>query len=39
MDAVNANLKAFSERFYHKICGDHLAPVLETLEYIKHETN
>ena len=39
MDAANVDLKAFSERFYHKICGGHLAPVLETLEYIKHETD
>ena len=39
MDAANVDLKAFSERFYHKICGGHLSPVLETLEYIKHETS
>jgi pyruvate formate lyase activating enzyme len=39
MDAANVDLKAFSDRFYHKICGGHLAPVLETLQYIKHETS
>ncbi len=39
MDAANVDLKAFTERFYHKICGGHLAPVLETLEFIKHETD
>jgi len=39
MDACNVDLKAFTERFYHKICGGHLAPILETLEYIKHETD
>jgi len=39
MDAVNVDLKAFSEDFYHKITGSHLAPVLETLQYIKHETD
>ncbi len=39
VDAANVDLKAFTERFYHKICGGHLAPVLETLEYIKHETD
>ncbi|HHH44955.1 MAG TPA: AmmeMemoRadiSam system radical SAM enzyme [Gammaproteobacteria bacterium] len=39
MDAANVDLKAFSEAFYHKITGSHLAPVLETLEYIKHETD
>jgi len=39
MDAANIDLKAFTERFYHKICGGHLAPVLETLEYVKHGTD
>ncbi len=39
MDAANVDLKAFTEGFYHKICGGRLAPVLETLEYIKHETD
>jgi pyruvate formate lyase activating enzyme len=38
MDAANVDLKAFTEDFYHKITGSHLAPVLETLEYIRHET-
>jgi len=38
IDAVNVDLKAFSERFYHKICGGHLDSVLQTLEYIKHQT-
>jgi pyruvate formate lyase activating enzyme len=38
MDAVNVDLKAFTDDFYHRICGGHLAPVLETLEYIKRET-
>ena len=39
MDAANVDLKAFSEDFYHKITGSHLAPVLETLQYIRHETD
>ena len=39
MDATNIDLKAFTDRFYYKICGGHLAPVLETLEYVKHETD
>jgi len=39
IDAANVDLKAFSEHFYHKICGGHLQPVLETLQYLKHETN
>ncbi len=39
MDAVNVDLKAFSEDFYWKVTGSHLAPVLETIEYIHNETN
>ncbi len=39
IDAANVDLKAFTERFYHKICGGHLQPVLETLEYLKYETD
>ncbi len=39
MDAANVDLKAFTEDFYHKITGSHLAPVLETLEYISNETD
>jgi len=38
MDAANVDLKAFSEDFYHKIAGGHLQAVLETLQYIKQET-
>ncbi len=38
MDAANVDLKGFTEDFYRKLCGGHLAPVLETLEYLKHET-
>ncbi len=39
MDAVNIDLKAFTEDFYHRITGSHLQPVLETLSYLKHETD
>lgn len=39
MDAANVDLKSFSEKFYWKICGGHLQPVLETLEYLKHQTH
>ena len=39
MDAANVDLKAFTERFYRKICGGQLAPVLETLEYLHTETD
>ncbi len=38
MDAANVDLKGFTERFYHEICAGHLAPVLDTLQYLKHET-
>lgn len=31
LDAVNVDLKSFSEDFYHKICGAKLQPVLETI--------
>jgi pyruvate formate lyase activating enzyme len=39
MDAANIDLKAFSERFYKKICGGELQAVLETLQYLRHDTN
>jgi len=39
MDAANVDLKAFTEGFYFSQTGAHLAPVLETLEYIRHETD
>lgn len=39
MDAANIDLKSFSEAFYRKLTGAHLAPVLETLEYVKRETS
>ena len=38
MDAANVDLKGFTEDFYHKLTGGHLAPVLDTLKYLKHET-
>ena len=39
MDAANVDLKAFTEEFYFRQTGAHLAPVLETLEYLVHETD
>ncbi len=39
MDAVNVDLKSFSEVFYHKLCAGHLQPVLDTLEYLIHKTD
>ena len=38
MDAANVDLKAFTEDFYRKLTFSELAPVLETLEYLHHET-
>jgi pyruvate formate lyase activating enzyme len=38
MDAANVDLKAFTEDFYHKLTGGHIEPVLDTLRYLKHET-
>lgn len=39
IDAANVDLKAFTEKFYHKLTGGHLQPVLDTLRYLKHETD
>jgi pyruvate formate lyase activating enzyme len=39
MDAANVDLKAFTERFYKKLCFAELQPVLDTLRYLKHETD
>jgi len=39
MDAANVDLKAYSEDFYRNLCGGHLQPVLDTLTYIRHETD
>ncbi|MBK1709173.1 MULTISPECIES: AmmeMemoRadiSam system radical SAM enzyme [Marichromatium] len=38
IDAANIDLKAFDDRFYRRLCGARLAPVLETLESLVHET-
>jgi pyruvate formate lyase activating enzyme len=38
IDAANVDLKAFTERFYHKVTFSHLEPVLETLKWLKNET-
>jgi len=39
IDAVNVDLKAFTEDFYFKLTGAHLQPVLDTLEYLVQKTN
>ena len=39
MDAANVDLKGFTEAFYHDVCAAELEPVLDTLRYLKHETD
>ncbi|MBY6186390.1 AmmeMemoRadiSam system radical SAM enzyme [Marinobacter hydrocarbonoclasticus] len=38
MDAANVDLKGFTESFYRTVCGGQLAPVLDTLLYLRQET-
>ena len=39
IDAANVDLKGFTEEFYKRVCGGQLAAVLDTLEYLVHETD
>jgi pyruvate formate lyase activating enzyme len=39
MDAANVDLKAFTDEFYVRQTGAHLQPVLDTLKYLRHETD
>ncbi len=39
MDAANVDLKGFTEDFYHHITYSHLQPVLDTLAWLKHESD
>jgi pyruvate formate lyase activating enzyme len=39
IDAANVDLKGFTERFYHKITFSHLDDVLDTLKWLKNETD
>ena len=39
LDAANVDLKAFTENFYGRITLTHLQPVLDTLKWLKSETN
>jgi pyruvate formate lyase activating enzyme len=39
MDAANIDLKAFTDGFYKRLCSAQLRPVLDTLVYLKHETD
>ncbi len=38
MDAANVDLKGFTEEFYHRTCLGQLQPVLDTLVYLRRET-
>jgi pyruvate formate lyase activating enzyme len=38
IDAANVDLKGFSEEFYADLCAGRLAPVLNTLRYLRNET-
>ncbi len=39
LDAINVDLKAFTEDYYRRLCKAKLQPVLETIEYIAKHTN
>ncbi len=39
MDAANVDLKGFTDEFYIKLTGSTLQPVLDTLKYLRHETD
>ena len=39
VDAANVDLKGFTDEFYYKLTGAHLQPVLDTLVYLRKETD
>ncbi len=39
LDAANIDLKGFSEPFYRHTCGAELGAVLDSIEYLQHETD
>ncbi|UCD67932.1 MAG: AmmeMemoRadiSam system radical SAM enzyme [Betaproteobacteria bacterium] len=39
MDAANVDLKAFTDDFYFRLTGARLQPVLDTLKYLRNETD
>ena len=39
IDAANVDLKAFTQDFYHRVCAASLHDVLDTLVYLRHETD
>ncbi len=38
LDAINLDLKAFTDRFYREVCGTRLKPVLRNIEHIARNT-
>jgi pyruvate formate lyase activating enzyme len=38
MDAANVDLKGFTDQFYRKLCFAELQPVLDTLRYLRRDT-
>jgi pyruvate formate lyase activating enzyme len=39
MDAANIDLKAFNDSFYRRVCQGRLQPVLDTILYLRRETD
>jgi pyruvate formate lyase activating enzyme len=39
IDAANVDLKGFTDAFYRKLAAGRLEPVLDTLRYIRHDTD
>ncbi len=39
MDAANVDLKGFTDEFYYKLAAAHLPPVLDTLRWLRHESD
>lgn len=39
IDAMNIDLKSFSDEFYNEICGGRLSPILETIKTASKETH
>lgn len=37
MDAINIDLKGFTEEYYRKVCGGHLRNILESIEWAVNE--
>lgn len=38
LDAINVDLKAFTDEYYKKLCGSRLQPVLDSIAYIARQT-